>query len=201
MDGWVWSNGGMVLTGENWSVGRKTLYSVGGRWMDVCGGMVELYWQGKTVVLGEKRFPLLISPLQIPLKITIYTKSLIHKDCLKMIRRFQMSGNIYKIPTAHNTMNVAKFRKLRLVQLPVRAATVNYVTTTTPLQEGLHNATGSVRCAESHDIKGSIKRRISDITVCVCLGVVCRPWRRYKITHRMRENEDKTKEHKNKPKL
>ena len=28
MDEWVWSNGGMILTGENWSTGRKTLYSV-----------------------------------------------------------------------------------------------------------------------------------------------------------------------------
>jgi len=33
MDEWVWSNGGMILTGENWITGRKTLYSVGGRWM------------------------------------------------------------------------------------------------------------------------------------------------------------------------
>ena len=41
LDGWVWSNGGMVLTGENWSAGRKTLYSVGGRWMDEYGAMVE----------------------------------------------------------------------------------------------------------------------------------------------------------------
>jgi len=41
MDGWVWSNGGMILTGENWSIGRETLYSVGGRWMDVYGAMVE----------------------------------------------------------------------------------------------------------------------------------------------------------------
>jgi len=24
MDGWVWSNGWMILTGENWSIGRKT---------------------------------------------------------------------------------------------------------------------------------------------------------------------------------
>ena len=30
----------MVLTGET-SVGRKTLYSVGGRWMDEYGAMVE----------------------------------------------------------------------------------------------------------------------------------------------------------------
>ena len=72
-----WSNGGMILTGEtevlgekhdtawvvdvwmsmeqwwndidrgNWSSGRKTLYSVGGRWMDEYGAMVEWYWQGK----------------------------------------------------------------------------------------------------------------------------------------------------------
>ena len=56
MDEWVWSNGGMILTGENWSVGRKTLYSVGGRWMDEYGAMVEWYWQGKTQVLGEKHY-------------------------------------------------------------------------------------------------------------------------------------------------
>ena len=41
MDGCIWSNGGMVLTGENCSIGRKTLYSVGGRWMDEYGSMVE----------------------------------------------------------------------------------------------------------------------------------------------------------------
>ena len=76
-DEWVWSNGGMVLTEEtevqgekhytawvvdrwmcmeqwwngtdrrNWNAGRKTLYSVGGRWMDEYGAMVEWYWQGK----------------------------------------------------------------------------------------------------------------------------------------------------------
>ena len=50
MDEWVWSNGGMILTGENWSTGRKTLYSVGGRWMNVYGTMVEWYWQGRTEV-------------------------------------------------------------------------------------------------------------------------------------------------------
>ena len=44
----------MRLTGENWSTGRKTLYSVGGRWMNEYGAMVEWYWQGKTEVLGEK---------------------------------------------------------------------------------------------------------------------------------------------------
>ena len=39
---WVWSNGGMILTGENWNTGIKTLYSVGGRWMDEWsnGGMI-----------------------------------------------------------------------------------------------------------------------------------------------------------------
>jgi len=41
MDGWVWSNGGMILTGENGSTGRKTLYSVSGRWMNEYGAMVE----------------------------------------------------------------------------------------------------------------------------------------------------------------
>ena len=53
MDGWVWSNGGMVLTGENWSAGRETLYSVGDRWMDVYGAMVEWYWQGELKYLEE----------------------------------------------------------------------------------------------------------------------------------------------------
>ena len=33
----------MILTGENCSTGRKTSYSVGGRWTDECGAMVEWY--------------------------------------------------------------------------------------------------------------------------------------------------------------
>ena len=33
----------MTLTGENCSTGRETLYSVGGRWMNECGAMVEWY--------------------------------------------------------------------------------------------------------------------------------------------------------------
>ena len=53
MDEWVWSNGGMILTAENWSTGRKTLYSVGGRWMNEYGAMVEWYWQGKTEVVAR----------------------------------------------------------------------------------------------------------------------------------------------------
>jgi len=36
---WVWSNGGMILTGDNWKTGRKTLYCVGGRWMNM-----EQWW-------------------------------------------------------------------------------------------------------------------------------------------------------------
>ena len=40
----------------NWSAGRKTLYSVGGRWMNVYGTMVEWYWRRKTEVLGEKHY-------------------------------------------------------------------------------------------------------------------------------------------------
>ena len=77
MNEWVWSIGGMILTGEtevlgekhykasvkdewmsmenwwndtdrgNWSIRRKTLYSVGGRWMNEYGALVEWYWQGK----------------------------------------------------------------------------------------------------------------------------------------------------------
>ena len=31
----------MILTGENYSTGRKTLYSVGGRWMNEYGAMME----------------------------------------------------------------------------------------------------------------------------------------------------------------
>ena len=53
---WVWSVGGMILTGENWSARRETLYSVGGRWMNGYGALVEWYWQGKTEVLGEKHY-------------------------------------------------------------------------------------------------------------------------------------------------
>ena len=56
MNEWLWSNGGMILTGENWSIGRKTLYSMGGRWMNEYGAMVEWYWQGKTEELGEKHY-------------------------------------------------------------------------------------------------------------------------------------------------
>jgi len=52
----IWSSGGMILTGENWSTGRKTLYRVGGRWMNEYGAMVEWYWQRKTEVLGEKHY-------------------------------------------------------------------------------------------------------------------------------------------------
>ena len=52
---WVWSTGGVLLTGENWSTGRET-YIVGGRWMNGYGVLVEWYWQGKTEVLGEKHY-------------------------------------------------------------------------------------------------------------------------------------------------
>ena len=65
MDEWVWSNGGMILTGEKWSTGRKTLYSGGGRWMNEYGAMGELYWQRKTEVLGDKRVPVPLCTPQI----------------------------------------------------------------------------------------------------------------------------------------
>ena len=67
MDGSIWSNGGMILTGENWSAGRKTLYSVGDSWMDEYGAMVEWHWQGKTEVLGEKNLSQLYLSMQIPM--------------------------------------------------------------------------------------------------------------------------------------
>ena len=35
----VWSNGAMIVTRENWSIVRKTLYSVDGRWMNM-----EQWW-------------------------------------------------------------------------------------------------------------------------------------------------------------
>jgi hypothetical protein len=38
---------------RNWSTGRKTLYSVGGRWLNEYGALVEWYWQGKIEVLGK----------------------------------------------------------------------------------------------------------------------------------------------------
>jgi hypothetical protein len=53
MEELAWSNGGKILTGENWITGRKSLYSVGGKWMNEYGAMVEWYWQGKSEVLGE----------------------------------------------------------------------------------------------------------------------------------------------------
>jgi hypothetical protein len=53
MNEWIWSIGGMILTGENWSTGRGTLYSVCARWMNEYGALVEWYWQGKTEVLGD----------------------------------------------------------------------------------------------------------------------------------------------------
>ena len=86
MNEWVWSIGGKILTGEtevfgekhhiasvvvewmsmehwwndtdsgNWSTGRKTLYSVGGRWMNEYGALVEWYWQRETEVLGKKYY-------------------------------------------------------------------------------------------------------------------------------------------------
>jgi len=49
----------MILTGENWSTGRKTLYIVGGRWMNEYGAVVEWYWQGKIDILGGRYVPAL----------------------------------------------------------------------------------------------------------------------------------------------
>jgi len=54
MNEWVWSKGGMILTGESWSTGRKILYSVGGRWMNEYGAKVVTYWRGKSGILEKK---------------------------------------------------------------------------------------------------------------------------------------------------
>jgi len=37
----------------NWSTGRKTLHSVGGRWINGYGALVEWYWQGKLKYLEK----------------------------------------------------------------------------------------------------------------------------------------------------
>ena len=61
MDEWVWSNGGIILTRENWTIGRKTLYTVCGRWMNEYGAMVEWYWHGKTELIQVKTAPVPLS--------------------------------------------------------------------------------------------------------------------------------------------
>ena len=60
---WVWSIGGMVLTGENWSTGRGTICSMGGRGMNGCGALVVWYWQGKTERHWGRRVTM---PLRLP---------------------------------------------------------------------------------------------------------------------------------------
>jgi hypothetical protein len=57
-------------TGETQTTWRKTLYSVGGRWMNEYGALVEWYWQGKTEVLGEKTVPVPLCPPQISHRLT-----------------------------------------------------------------------------------------------------------------------------------
>jgi hypothetical protein len=46
-------NGGMILTGETWITGRKTLYSVGGRWKNECGKWWNDTDRGKLKCLEE----------------------------------------------------------------------------------------------------------------------------------------------------
>ena len=184
MDEWVWSNGGMILTGENWSTGRKTLYSVGGRWMSEYGAMVEWYWQGKRKIQGEKSVTVPLCLQQIPI-ITNYKNSIICKDYFKMIRRLQMAGGEkkQKSSTALKTMKKAgKSQRFRAVQLPVQIAGVTYVTRSTTASEGLHNV------AAWYGSRNHIKSTVpgieydsctsSDVTFCVCLGVVRRRSRR-----------------------
>jgi hypothetical protein len=64
VDGWMsmeqWWND---TDRGNWSIGRKTLYSVGGRWMDEYGAMVEWYWQGKLKYWEREKY---MSPCLAP---------------------------------------------------------------------------------------------------------------------------------------
>jgi hypothetical protein len=46
----------MLLTGENWSPGRKLLYSMCGRLLNECEAIVEWYWQGKTEAQVDKYY-------------------------------------------------------------------------------------------------------------------------------------------------
>ena len=48
----------------NWSTGRKTLYSVGGRWMNGYGALVEWYWQGKLKYWQKNTVPVPFRPPQ-----------------------------------------------------------------------------------------------------------------------------------------
>ena len=89
MNEWVWSIGGMILTGEtevlgdkhytawvvdewmsmehwwngtdrgNWSAGRKTLYSVGG-WIEWVWRIDGMILTGETEVLGKKHYTALV---------------------------------------------------------------------------------------------------------------------------------------------
>ena len=52
---------GMVLTRENWSIGRENFYSVGGRWLKVYESLVELYWKGKFELLREEYYIVLMA--------------------------------------------------------------------------------------------------------------------------------------------
>ena len=58
-----------AATGIGLRTGRKTLHSVGGRWMDEYGAMVEWYWQGKTEILWKK-FPVPLGPTEISHELT-----------------------------------------------------------------------------------------------------------------------------------
>ena len=59
MEEWVWSNGGMIPTGENWSNGRKTytVWVVGGWmsmeqwWNDTDRGKLK-YWEKNIIQRG-----------------------------------------------------------------------------------------------------------------------------------------------------
>ena len=59
MDGWVWGNGGKILSGQNWKTGRTKLYNVGRRWIEEYGAIVKgiervklKYWEKNILQCG-----------------------------------------------------------------------------------------------------------------------------------------------------
>jgi hypothetical protein len=101
MNEWVWSNGGMILTGENWSIWRGTLYSVCGRWMNM-----EQWWnhtdRGKSkYIFGEKPDPLPLYPHGyqecLSKEVSTYIPLLKEMDCEKSSQKFQAAVAVWDL--------------------------------------------------------------------------------------------------------
>ena len=101
MDEWVWSNGGMILTGGNWSTGRKTLYSVGGGWMNQYGAMVEWYYPVENWSTVEKSVPMPLCPPPMWHGITRGSNHVIR--CKNLATdRLRQAANTQVTPHTHN---------------------------------------------------------------------------------------------------